>query len=88
MIGEAGTSKFAKLRGIAVVGLQGDTLLTVLDELTELEESSVLGLTREKIECVELTSVLELLPGSRLRAGRMGVEGLTGSGKQLVRRWI
>lgn len=87
MAREADISTSTGARGFAVVGLLGETLLTVLEELTELSDS--LGLAREKIECVELISVLELLPGSLLRAGRIGVEGLIGSGKPLVRRcWV
>jgi len=86
MGGQASRFNSAGLRGLAVVGLLGETLLFVLDELTEVNDS--LGLAREKIECVELTSVLELLPGSLLKAGRIGVEGLIGSGKPLVRRWV
>lgn len=87
-VGETGRFGFVDFRGYTGVGLPGEALLIVLEELTELEESFVLALACEKMECVELTSVLELLPGSRLMAGRIGVAGLVGSGKPLVRRWI
>lgn len=87
-VGDSGKSAFADCRDFAGVGLPGEALLTVIEELTELEESFVFVLACENMECVELTSVLELLPGSLFMAGRMGVEGLIGSGKPLVRRWI
>lgn len=85
-VGEVGISSLTDSRGFAVVGLGGDALRIVPVELIELKDSFILGLAREKVECDELTSVLELLPGSLLRAGRIGVEGLIGSGKPLVRR--
>jgi len=88
IVGETGRSGIAACRGAAGVGLPGEALLIVLDELTELKESFVLALACEKMECVELTSVLELLPGSLFMAGRIGVDGLMGSGKPLVRRRI
>jgi len=68
------------------VGLGGD-LLRIVAESTELAESFVLILARENVEWTELTSVLELLPGSRgVMAGRIGVDGRIGSGKLLARR--
>jgi hypothetical protein len=38
-------------------------------------------LALEKVECTELTRVLELLGGSRLQGGRIGVEGREGTGR-------
>jgi hypothetical protein len=72
--------------GLAVVGLPGD-VLRMVDEATELADSFVLSLLCEKVEWTELISVLELLPGSRFIAGRIGVEGRMGRGTRLVRRW-
>jgi hypothetical protein len=68
------------------VGLLGD-VLRIVDEVTELADSFDLSLLCENVEWMELTSVLELLPGSLFIAGRIGVEGLMGRGTRLVRRW-
>lgn len=87
-VGEEGA--FASItgdaKGLAVVGLLGD-VLRIVEEVTELVDSFVLSLLCEKVEWAELISVLELLPGSLLIAGRIGVEGLMGRGTRLVRRW-
>jgi hypothetical protein len=76
----------SKPRDLGVTGLSGDMLRTV-KESTELADSLLRTLAREKVECMELTSVLDELPGSLFIAGRIGVEGLTGSGTRLARRW-
>ena len=82
-----GTGDFtSRSRALTVTGLSGDMLLTV-KESTELADSLLRTLAREKVECMELTSVLDELPGSLFKAGRIGVEGLTGSGTRLARRW-
>jgi hypothetical protein len=82
-----GTGDFtSKPRDLGVAGLPGDILLAV-KESTELTDSLLLKLARENIECIELTSVLDELPGSLFIAGRIGVEGLTGRGTRLARRW-
>jgi len=70
--------------GFAVVGLSGDELLMVVSS-TELNDSLVWRLLRENVECAELTRVLELLPGSLLYAGRIGVDGRLGTGSPLGR---
>jgi hypothetical protein len=70
--------------GFIVLGLFGDALLP-LRVSTELNDSWVSSLARENVECIELTSVLELLPGSRVQGGRIGVEGLDGTGRKLLR---
>lgn len=84
--GETGSLTFmtGEEGGFAVVGLSGDELLRVL-ESTELYDSLVCTLLWEKVECTELTRVLELLPGSLLYAGRIGVEGRIGTGSPLGR---
>ena len=68
-----------------VVGLSGGELLIVSSSI-ELNDSFVFRLDRENVEWTEPTSVLELLPGSLLYVGLIGVDGLTGSGTRLVRR--
>jgi len=75
----------SKPRDLGVTGLSGDMLRTV-KESTELADSLLRTLAREKVECMELTSVLDELPGSLFITGRIGVEGLTGSGTRLARR--
>lgn len=69
----------------AAVGLPGE-VLRIVEEVTELADSFVLSLLCEKVECAELIKVLELLPGSLVIAGRIGVQGLTGRGTRLGRR--
>jgi hypothetical protein len=68
------------------VGLPGE-VLRIVEDATELAESFVFSLLCEKVECTELIRVLELLPGSLLIVGRIGVEGLTGRGTRLGRLW-
>jgi hypothetical protein len=74
--------------GFAVVGLPGE-ILRIVEEVTELADSFVRSLLCENVECteLELTRVLELLPGSLGIAGRIGVDGLLGIGTRLVRLW-
>ncbi len=72
--------------GFAVVGLPGE-ILRIVEEVTELADSFVRSLLCENIECTELTNVLELLPRSLGIAGRIGVDGLMGSGTRLMRLW-
>jgi hypothetical protein len=85
---EAGSPLFIQMGEIgafSLVGLSGDTLLKV-PELTLLVDSFVFTEALEKTECIELTNVLELLPGSLPKAGLMGVDGLTGRGTRLLLR--
>lgn len=84
-----GTGGFVSTVGddgaLAVTGLPGD-VLRMVSESTELADLLLSTLARENVECTELTSVLEVLPGSRFMIGRIGVDGLTGSGTLLGRR--
>ena len=66
------------------VGLPGEAL-RIVEDATELAESFVFSLLCEKVECTELVRVLELLAGSLLIVGRIGVEGLVGRGNPLGR---
>jgi hypothetical protein len=66
--------------GFTVLRLPGDVLLP-LNVSVELNDSLVLRLACENVEWTEPLRVLELLPGSRLEGGRIGVEGLEGIGR-------
>jgi len=74
-------SGFISLSGLTVVGLTSGLALLWLPDPTELNDSLVFVLVWDVIENTELVSVLELLGGSRLQGGRMGVEGRDGIGR-------
>lgn len=82
------TGDFASNTGnegcVVLVGLSGDELLIVA-ELAGLTKSFIVVPALEKIECTELVNVLELLLGSLLYDGLIGVDGLMGSGTRLGR---